>query len=318
MSKSVYLVAVGDTNSASRDVQLRDLEIFTAVTRTGSFRGAAARLYTSQPAVTRSIARLERGLGVTLFERSSRGVQPTPAGEALTAKARRVINLLAEIRQDPLEQATTTIRLGAAATAAGSFLAPFLAQWIPSHPHTRIHVVEDGAARLARRLHEGEVDLAIVASPISPWLESRSITRVGVRAHFPAGHPLDTSVDGITVHELAGLPVLLNLPSFISAQLIAEEFDRAGVRPNIVYQSSVGQTLGALAEAGMGVALFSESVDLRSSTLHHRPLVDAHGQQLEFHLHIAWRRDDAPQHIREFGMALSTFSSAHGAPGARL
>src|SRR5690606_29988153 len=121
MSKSVYLVAVGDTNSASRDVQLRDLEIFTAVTRTGSFRGAAARLYTSQPAVTRSIARLERGLGVTLFERSSRGVQPTPAGEALTAKARRVINLLAEIRQDPLEQATTTIRLGAAATAAGSF-----------------------------------------------------------------------------------------------------------------------------------------------------------------------------------------------------
>lgn len=306
---------MSDIKAVSHDVQLRDLEVFTAVARVGSFRAAAARLYTSQPAVTRAIARLERALGVDLFERTPRGVRLTAAGDALVVKARRVGNLIAEIREDPLEQTRATIRLGAAATAAGSFLAPFLAQWIPTHPETRVLVVEDGAARLARRLHEGEVDLAIVASPVSPSLESRPITRVGIRAHFPAGHPLDERAGGLTVNDLAGYAVLLNLPSFISAQIIAEEYNRAGIRPNIVYQSSVGQTLAALAEAGLGVALFSESVDLRSTTLHHRPLVDARHQQLEFELNIAWRRDSAPQHIRDFGEAMSAFSATHSLPG---
>lgn len=285
-----------------------------AVSHCRSFRAAASRLYTSQPAVTRSIARLERGLGASLFHRSPQGVRVTAAGEALLVNARRVVNLLEDIRDAPLQTTRRSIRLGTAATAAGSYLAPFLAEWIPSHPHTRLHVLEEGAARLGRRLREGEVDLAIVASPLPPMFDSRPITRVGIAAHFPPGHPLDMESRGLTVAELAPYPLLLNQPSFISAQLVTTEFDHALIRPSIIYQSSVGQTLAALAEAGMGVAVFSESVDLRSTSLRRRPVVDGEGKQLEFHLHIAWRRDDTPEEISAFAQELARFVTSNWRP----
>lgn len=305
---------MGDIETVSRDMHLRDLEVFVAASHCRSFREAASRLYTSQPAVTRSISRLESALGVSLFHRSTGGVSLTSAGETLLVKARQVVHLLSDIRSEPLQTTTRTIRLGTAATAAGSFLAPFLAKWIPEHPHTRLHVLEDGAARLSRRLWEGEVDLAIVASPLPSVLDGDPITRVGISAHFPEGHPLDNRSGGLTVADLAPFPLLLNQPTFISAQVITAEFERAKIRPNIVYQSAIGQTLGSLAEAGMGVALFSESVDLRSTTLSRRPVMDAEHKQLEFHLQIAWRKDDTRPEIKAFAGELSTFVTTHWAP----
>lgn len=305
---------MGDSERVSRDVHLPDLEVFVAASSSRSFRTTAARLYISQPAVSRSIARLEAALGERLFDRSRRGVRLTPAGEALLVRARRIVHLMSDLRVAPLATATSTIRLGTAGTAAGSFLAKFLSEWIKSHPDTVLRVVEDGAARLTRRLWEGEVDLAIIASPIPASFESYPITRVGISAHFPPGHALDRMASGVTASDLAPYPLLVNQPSFISAQLIAAEFEQASVRPNIVYRSSVGQTLGSLAEAGMGIALFSESVDMRSTSLRSRPMVDAEGKQLEFHLRIAWRREDDAPELREFGRELSEFVMSNWQP----
>lgn len=314
MSKQVAFGLMSDPRPASRDVNLPDLEVFVTAATSRSFRTAAARLYTSQPAVSRSVGRLEGALGVRLFARSRRGSRLTASGDALLVHARRVVNLIADIRSAPLQAATSTIRLGTAGTAAGSFLAKFLAEWIQSHQHVSLRVVEDGAARLTRRLWEGEVDLAIVASPLPPSFDSYPITRVGISAHFPEGHPLDRGTAGLTASDLAPYPLLINQPAFISAQLISAEFEQTGVQANIVYRSSVGQTLGSLAEAGMGIALFSESVDMRSARLRRRPMVDTEGKQLEFHLRIAWRRGDDTPELKEFARELSTFVTLNWRP----
>lgn len=308
---------MGDADRVLRDVRLKDLEAFVVAATAGSFRAASAHLYVSQPAVTRAIKRLETLLGVRLLDRGPRGAQLTASGQALLVKARRLLNLMAEIQHGQLDTVTSTLWLGAAATAAGSFLAPFLAEWIPAHPSVRVHVIEDGAARLGRRLRDGEVDIAIIATPMPALFDSRPIRRSCVCAHFPEEHPLNAESGPLPVADLAAYPLLLNQPSFISAQLMSEQFELAGIHPQVVYESSIGQTLAALAEANMGVAVFSDSVDLRASPLRRRTIVDASGNPVAFELHVAWRRIGTPQWIRQFGEQLSTFTTSRSLPAQR-
>jgi DNA-binding transcriptional LysR family regulator len=75
-------------------IQTEDIAVFLAVVRDGSFGRAASSLLVSQPAVSERVARLERETGAPLFNRSSRGVTLTPAGEAFLPYARRTVDLL--------------------------------------------------------------------------------------------------------------------------------------------------------------------------------------------------------------------------------
>ncbi len=77
----------------------------------------------------------------------------------------------------------------------------------------------------------------------------------------------------------------------------------------MVYESSSGQTLAALAEAGMGIAVFGSSVDIRGSSLESRAIIDRKGEQLGFDLYIAWPKKGTSRLVSDFGTALSEFSS---------
>jgi len=298
----------------SHDVTLKDLNVLVSIATTGSFRAAAARLYTTQPAVTRSIARLEKAIGVRLFERGPRGAVLTGEGQTVLERARRVLGLVSEMRTDATSPDTRLVRFGAAATAAGSFLAPFLAQWIPSHPHVRLRMLEDGAARLRHRLEAGECDIAMIAAPVPATFDAGLITRIGVRAHFPENHPLAHTTEPVTLAELARHPLLVNDRPFVSMTLLFDAMESAGIQAQIIYQSSIGRTLAILAEAGLGVAVFGDSVDLRGMRLASRPVTADGVNQLGFELHVAWRRDGTPQWIRELGHDMSRFSQARRLP----
>lgn len=300
--------------NASPDLNIKDLNVLVSIASSGSFRSAAAQLYTTQPAVTRSIARLEQNLGVRLFERGPRGAHLTGEGQTVFDRAKRVLGLVAEMRMDAASPDTQLVRFGAAATAAGSYLAPFLAEWIPSHPNVRLRMLEDGAARLRQRLEANECDIAMIASPPPPSFVSAPITRIGVRAHFPERHPLSLGAGAVTLSELSGYPLLVNDLPFLSTKLLVESFDRSGIHPQIVYQSSIGRTLAVLAESGLGVAVFGDSADLRGTKLLSRPVTANGSSELGFELEVAWRRDHTPQWIQDFGRDLSDFSRSHHLP----
>ena len=114
-------------------MEIQDLRCFVAVVEHGGFRAAAEALHIAQSALSRRISRLEQRLGHQLLERSRRGVQLTPHGEMLLEGARRVLASLDDIAGRVADYRGTILRLGCAGTAAGSFLAKFLAQWIPRH-----------------------------------------------------------------------------------------------------------------------------------------------------------------------------------------
>lgn len=272
-------------------MEIQDLRCFVAVVEHGGFRAAAEALHIAQSALSRRISRLEQRLGHQLLERSRRGVQLTPHGEMLLEGARRVLASLDDIAGRVADYRGTILRLGCAGTAAGSFLAKFLAQWIPRHPHVRLMMIEDGARALRDRLVRRECDLAIVASPIPPEFQHRLVKKVSLQALFPPGHRLAKSPEPLNVRELHRQRVLLNAPTFLSHALLMAACRVAHVEPIVVYESSVGQTLAALAEAGLGIAVVGDSVDLRGFDLQRRFICDDQGRVLHFHLHVAWLRD---------------------------
>lgn len=300
----------------SEPIALDDLRMFLAVARSGSFRSAANQLFVSQPTLSRAVARLEAHLETSVLERGPRGVVLTEAGEVLVEGARNVLDAAATLKRDVARPRSESITLGATATSARSILAPYLSEWIPEHPDARITAIEDSDTQLLSRLENGDCDAAIISARSSQRVESLRLGSVQVNAMVPRGHRLAAGDGPVSVVDLGSEPLLVNGDGFPSTIGLLAAMEKAGATANIAYQCSAGQTLAAMAEAGLGVAVFGATAILRGFALDSRPVVDGGGRPLTFDLYIAWRRGVASQLVRSFAIGLATFTRSRA--GAEL
>jgi DNA-binding transcriptional LysR family regulator len=292
-------------------MDIKDLRLFLHIVKRGSYRAAAEASGVAQPFITRRIHQLERTLGRTLFHRGPGGTTLTRDGEALIVDARRMVDLADHLVLPHSDGHRANLRLGAAATAAGSILATFLTTWIPANPNVELTMLEDGALKLKERLMRHECDLALVAPPIPDSMDHRRVTEVTVQALIPRDHRLAETSAPLTMAELQGERVMVSGASFISTTLIHAAAKLSAVELNVVYESSVGQTLAALAEGGLGIALIGDSVDLRGFDLPRRPVVDHGGRFITFELHVAWMRDrPLPKVANKFARDLAAMAYA--------
>jgi DNA-binding transcriptional LysR family regulator len=145
------------------DLELRQLRCLVAIVDEGTFTDAAIALGVSQAAVSRTLASLERALGVRLLRRTSREVAPTAAGLRVVSQARRV---LGEV-EDLVREATsghTLLRIGYAWSAVGRHTLAFQRRWAATHPDVELHLVRVHSATAG--LAEGACDLAVVRRPL--------------------------------------------------------------------------------------------------------------------------------------------------------
>jgi LysR family transcriptional regulator, hydrogen peroxide-inducible genes activator len=149
-------------------MDLDQLANFLKVAETGNFTHAAEQLGMSQPAISRSIQRLESEIGQPLLERKSRGVALTDAGLLLQSRARQVFTILDDTRLEISDDGHTgRVRLAAIPTIAPYFLPGLLQKFAEKFPDAHVTVQEDTTDHLIKRLTQGEVDLAILALPIN-------------------------------------------------------------------------------------------------------------------------------------------------------
>ncbi|QOV34598.1 LysR family transcriptional regulator [Streptomyces ferrugineus] len=163
------------------DVELRQLRCLVAIVDEGTFTDAAIALGVSQAAVSRTLASLERAVGVRLLRRTSRQVTATTTGMRVVAKARRV---LAEV-EDLVEEATsghTRLRIGYAWSALGRHTPAFQRRWAQARPGTDLHLVRVNSATSG--LAEGACDLAVVRRPLEDRRFDSAI--VGLERRFAA------------------------------------------------------------------------------------------------------------------------------------
>ena len=141
----------------------RFLKTFLRVAHHGSVTRAARELHLAQSSVSDQIQVLEEELGSVLFLRSKQGLRPTPAGEALVAHAREILDALESAREAVAAadgSAERSIVIGALETIAVERLPPSLARLREAHPELRIRVEVAGSAELLERLHDARIDVA--------------------------------------------------------------------------------------------------------------------------------------------------------------
>ncbi len=146
-----------------------ELKVFEAVARTGGMNRAAAELHTVQSNVTARIRALEDELGCALFERHSRGVALTPAGERLLPYAKRVAWLLADAaraaRDDGMPRGPLTI--GSLETTAALHLSPLFASYAAACPEVDIALRPGTTAELIAAVLERRLEGAFVCGPVA-------------------------------------------------------------------------------------------------------------------------------------------------------
>src|SRR5919198_4025886 len=152
-------------------MELRQLAVFVAVAEEASFTRAADRLHLVQSAVSASVRALERELGAALFDRTTRRVELTDAGEALLPEARNVLAAVGAARE-AVDQVSGglrgTLRIGTMqGQAMRAISVPrLLARFRAEHPGVEIQVGHTGGSVLmAEHVRAGRLDLAFVSLP---------------------------------------------------------------------------------------------------------------------------------------------------------
>jgi DNA-binding transcriptional LysR family regulator len=221
---------------------LKDLDYFCAVARVENIAKAAESLGVAQPTISKAISRLERQLGVRLFERLARGVRLSPAGTAFLRHANGASNLLrdaaVQLRAFRWNEAGV-IRIGAGVGVSESLLENAISEVIEKYPAVRFQVRGGTSDMLLDAVGAGIVDIAIAGVP---WE-----ARTGLRWHTlykaplvfaaPKGHPL-TKVREVTMEQLSASRLLLPVPGNATRAMLDALFVSEGCQPPLPFIES--------------------------------------------------------------------------------
>jgi len=241
-------------------MELHQLRYFVAVAETENFTRGAARVHVSQPSLSQQIMKLEGEVGHKLFHRLGRKAVLTEAGVAFLERARRILfeveNAAKELGDHP--SLGRRITVGAVQTVMPYLLTPLIASLRDSHPNLLINAQEDFRANLVRGVVEGDLDLAIVPTPVKdyrisvePLLTEPLLLVVGKR------HPI-ASRSEISISDLAEETFISLGDSSALAAQVRSFFGDQKFQPRIGFRCAQVATLKLFVTMGLGISLLPQ------------------------------------------------------------
>lgn len=264
-------------------VELKQIKHFVAVAEELNFRKAAERLHITQPPLSQSIKKLEDTLDVTLFERSTRGVHLTKAGEAFLGESLKILNAAhrsVNVARQAAHGEVGTLRVGYSASAIFSkTLTSALADLLANRPMLNLELHEGNALFHIASLKAGKLDAAVLRADLDEdALSGLSVSRLGNEPLFVVlnpGHRLQEK-SSISFRELAGERLLLQPATqrtFLRRQ-VESLADKTGVSLNRILEvPDIGSTL-CFVGAGIGITILPASVASIAHGLIAIPLTD--------------------------------------------
>jgi LysR family hydrogen peroxide-inducible transcriptional activator len=286
------------TRPAPYPVTLRQLQYLAAVAEARSFRRAAEACAVSQPSLSAQVAEAERALGLRVFERDRRRVLVTAAGEALLARARRVLveaDDLVETARRHADPLSGTLRVGVIPTV-GPYLLPRLVPAVRAAlPKLVLLWVEERTGSLVRLVAAGELDAALLALEADLGdLVTAPLGKDPFLLAAPPGHPLARARGPLRLADLRGEKVLL-LDDGHCLRDQALEVCASARAEELGFRATSLSTLVQMVASGAGVTLLPRlAVDAEAprAGLRARPFADpAPGRTLV----LAWRRGAAAE-----------------------
>jgi DNA-binding transcriptional LysR family regulator len=265
-------------------VNLQQLRYAVALADAQSFTKAAVNEYVVQSALSQQLRKLEDELGVALFERTTRMVSPTPAGEALLPLMRQVLAGVERIKFDAQAISGTIagrLTVGMMEVPSESLdVAALMATFHTRFPEVTVTLRSGGSDLLIEAVRERKLDVAIVGSNLPRTAGRLTFTELFVEplvAVLPAGHELATR-DAVRLEELASLPFI----DFPPGYGLRHETDRgfADVPRRVAFEVTRVDEVIHFVRRDLGVALLPESVAASrvgdDPTLVLRPVAEAH------------------------------------------
>ena len=242
-------------------MNLHHLRLFTAVVDQGGFTKAAESLHLSQPAISKSLAELERQLHVKLLDRSGRSVRLTDAGRLLHARGRELFGVerVAERELRELRGLKRgVLRVAASTTIATYMLPPVLGRFRMRHAAVRLRVASANTRTVLKLLLESRVDVALVEGPVSnggvevkPWMDDELVVIA------PPEHPATTR--HIAIDELPNFPFLVREPGSGTRVVSERALARHGIRLTNTTRIGGTEAIKQAVAAGLGLAIVSRA-----------------------------------------------------------
>jgi LysR family transcriptional regulator, hydrogen peroxide-inducible genes activator len=237
-------------------MEIEQLRHFVRVAEAENFTRAAEQVGLSQPAISRSIARLEEELGHPLFERQTRKVALTDSGRLLFERARNVLSMLDDMKTEICDDGLSgKLRVAAIPTIAPFFLPERLRSFHAAYPQAQLIVIEDTTEHLLKKVSDGEVDVVIAALPIgAKHLEVEPLFEEELFLVTSCDHPLATKKT-VGAADIAKHPFVLLGEAHCLSENVVSYCRQRSFQPVSVEQASQLSMVQELVALGHGVSL---------------------------------------------------------------
>lgn len=253
---------------------------FYTVAKYRNISKAADALYISQPAISKSLSRLEENLGCSLFHRTSRGVTLTPEGTILYERVREAFQAI-DSGEEELRHRTELgigqLRIGVSTTLCKYILLPYLHAFIHLHPHIKITIDCQSTLHTMELLETGAIDIGLIGAP----KQSNSLVYTELQTIQDTFVTTRSYLDNLSIREpeqnnlfSTGTLMLLDEEN-ITRQFIDDYFYRNQIKTNQILEVSTMDLLIEFARIGLGIAcVIREFVeqDLKQGVLIELPL----------------------------------------------
>ncbi|WP_248919216.1 LysR family transcriptional regulator [Pseudomonas entomophila] len=276
-------------------MNLKQLEYALAVADTGSFTRAAERCHVVQSALSHQVARLEAQLNVSLFERSSRRVRLTPAGEAFVLSARPAVEAARRIADDVAAacgQVRGRLSIGEISSLTALDPVDLLAVFHRRYPDVDVRWLTAKSELLMADVCERRLDVGFVGlwqGEVLHGVQHRLLAREELVAVLPAAHRLAGAAQ-LTLADLVD-EVLVDFPEGTGARRQTDEaFQAAGLRHRVQFEIGHIRLVEKFVQRGMAVGLVPERIARGFEGVAMARLVDAPVR----HLYAVWSPSPTP------------------------
>jgi LysR family transcriptional regulator, hydrogen peroxide-inducible genes activator len=236
-------------------VDLTQIRYFLAIAQFGGFTRAANELRISQPAMSRSVARLEEEVGQPLFDRDARPLKLTAVGLTFQKRCMQISELveqtLSEITDD---DSTGRFRIGAIPTIAPYWLPQAISCFVKVRPKAELFIYEEVTTKLLERIRNGELDAAIMSLPFDhQYLEVRKLFEEELYLMRGKSHPL-ASRKKVSTGDVQDFPMLLLDQSHCLSEQVASFCRQRSVQPIALERVAQLTTVQELVAIGHGIS----------------------------------------------------------------
>ncbi|MCY8098192.1 LysR family transcriptional regulator, partial [Bacillus atrophaeus] len=242
-------------------MEWEQLEYFQTLARIQHVTKAAETLSITQPALSRSIVRLENYLGVPLFDRQGRSITLNKYGERFLKRVDSIMKEFTEGKeeiQSLLQPDQGEVSLGFLHTLGTTIVPNLIGAFKDQYPNVHFQLNQSHSNQLLDKLKSGELDLCLLASfPVESNIMWKPLWKEELFLFLPKHHVLATRQE-ITLNEIATEPFVLMKEGFALRVTIDHIFEQVNITPNIVFEGEEAATIAGFVAAGLGVSILPD------------------------------------------------------------